>query len=359
MTMSDAKTVRAAAGAAPPPGGATEILPGIFWVRLPLPFRLDHVNVYLLEDADGWTVLDAGIGDAATLGIWCDLESGLLAGRPIRRVLVSHHHPDHIGAAGWLCRRHDAALLVSAGAYRSCLEILGLSRDYERAVYRSFYERHGLPPEIAYAAATAGRDYIHHVWPLPDDHRPVGDGEILTIGSRRYAVMNLAGHAPDQTALYCEEERLFFSFDHVLPEITPNISVFAEDDSSNPLQAYLASLARIRASVAPDVLVLPGHRLPFTGLHARIDEIVEHHRQRCAVVLSACTSHPRSVADLIPLMFRGELDAHHLGFAFSEALAHVNLMVERGELAWTGDDAPVALLRAGDAGPHPRQGRSS
>jgi len=119
--------------------------------------------------------------------------------------------------------------------------------------------------------------------------------------------------------LYRPEDRLFFAADQVIARISPNVSVHAMEPDLDALGIYLRSLRLLRQSVAEDVLVLPGHGLPFCGLHTRIDELIKHHAQRCGEIARACKSRALSVAELVPLVFHRDLDEHQTGFAFGEA----------------------------------------
>jgi glyoxylase-like metal-dependent hydrolase (beta-lactamase superfamily II) len=320
-----------------PPGAGQvqQVAPGILWARIPLPFRLDHVNVYFIHDGDGWAVVDTGVADDPARRAWSALLEGPLAGQKLTRLIVTHFHPDHIGLAGWLCERFDLPLLTSLTSYLGCLNISLNPGSAEATSYRDFYRSHGMSPEIADLVATRGHEYLQMVAPLPPTFTRVVAGDTLTIGSRSFEVMMGNGHAPDQLMLYNASDKIFLAADQVLAKITPNISVWEIDPDGDPLGLYLRSLQAIIERVPPDALVLPGHRLPFIGLHTRCRELAEHHRERCARIARACRAAPHSVAELVPVLFTRELDAHQLSFAFSETHAHVNAMVHRKELVWT------------------------
>jgi glyoxylase-like metal-dependent hydrolase (beta-lactamase superfamily II) len=329
-----------------PPHAATvtEVAPGVLWTRVPLPFQLNHVNIYLIEDHNGWAVLDTGIDDAATRAIWEALLAGPLVGRRLTQVIVTHYHPDHIGLAGWLAKRFDLPVLTSYSSYLTCLNISLNPSALEARPHTDFYLRHGMSKEAAAQVATQGQRYLDMVWPLPSTFSRLGAGDTLTIGGRRFDILAGEGHAPEQLMLYCAEEKLFFAADQVLARITPNISVSAFDPEGDPLGLYLRSLQSIRDSVPEDALVLPGHELPFHGLHHRCLELITHHEERCSLIAEACTGTLRSVADLVPLVFSRPLDAHQMSFAFSEVLAHVNTMLRRGDLVWTGVHGEIMRL---------------
>ena len=317
---------------APARGRATEIAPGILWTRLPLPFRLDHVNVYLVDDGDGWAVIDTGIGNSATRETWEALLAGPLAGRPLTRLVVTHMHPDHVGAAGWLAEKLGLPLDMTETEYLQAYLLLSDPEALSTEPYRGFYVGNGLDPEATEAVMTRGHDYLRMLTGLPKTFRRVIAGDRLILGGRSFDVLTGGGHASEQMMLHCAAENLFLGADQVLPRISPNVGVYPRDPQGDPLGIFLRSLRAVRAAIPADALVLPGHDLPFTGLHPRIDAMIGHHEERCAEIVAACREGPLSGAELIPFVFHRELDAHQTGFAFSEILAHVNYLIRRGRL---------------------------
>ncbi len=312
-----------------PPGlGETqEVAPGILWVRLALPFRLDHVNIYLIEDGAGFAVVDTGIGDEGTRAVWETLLAGLLRSRPLTRIIVTHSHPDHVGMAGWLCERLGTPLLMSQTEYLSSLNIHLDPGALNAEPYRSFYLGHGLDPDTTENLLAIGHRYLRMITGLPRTFRRLIAGEVLRIGGRSFAVLSGGGHSPEQVMLHCVEDKLLLSADQVLARISPNISVQAMDPEGDPLGIYLRSLASLKGMIPADTLVLPGHNLPFIGLHPRLDELTAHHESRCDAIFEACRERGYTGAELVPVVFRRPIDdPHQMGFAFSEALAHVNLL---------------------------------
>jgi len=317
----------------PAPGAAIEVAPGILWVRLALPYRLDHVNVYLIEDGAGFAVLDTGLDDVATRAAWEALLAGPLRARPPTRILVTHYHPDHIGLAGWLAQRFDLPLLMSQTEYLVSLAITLDPGALNAEPYRSFYRSHGLDPATTERLLTNGHRYLRMISGLPRTFRRLIAGEALRVGGRSFEVLTGGGHAPEQVMLYCSAENLLLCADQVLARISPNISVQAMDPEGDPLGIYLRSLASLKRDLADDVLVLPGHNLPFVGLHARVDELGAHHEARCLAIAEACRRAPCTAAELVPVVFRRAIDdPHQMGFAFSEVLAHVNYMLREHRL---------------------------
>jgi len=322
--------------AAPPAiGEMTEVVPGVFWVRLALPFRLDHVNIYLVEDGAGYAVIDTGIGDDLTRDIWGALLTGPLRARKLTRVIVTHFHSDHVGMAGWLCQRFGIPLLMSQTEYLTSLSLHLDPKALDSEPYRSFYLGQGLDADTTEKLLNLGQRYLLMVTGLPRTFRRLIAGETLRLGARDFQVLSGGGHSPEQVMLYCEADRLLLSADQVLARISPNISVQAMDPEGDPLGIFLRSLAGLKRDLPADTLVVPGHNLPFVGLHTRVDELTAHHNARCAAIFEACRAASRTAADLVPVVFRRPIDdPHQMGFAFSEVLAHVNLMRRQGRLAF-------------------------
>ncbi|HMK70760.1 MAG TPA: MBL fold metallo-hydrolase [Xanthobacteraceae bacterium] len=316
----------------PAPGETIEVAPGILWSRLALPFLLDHVNIYFIDDGDGWALLDTGLGNKATQLAWQPLFDGLLARRPLTRIIATHMHPDHVGAVGFLLQRFRVPLYMSATEYLISLNLHLDPGALEAEHYRRFYLDHGLDAATTERVVTGGHGYLRLVSGLPPTYRRIVGGNVLRIGSRDFDVVTGGGHSPEEVMLLCRAEKLFFSADQVLAKISPNVSVAAVDPEGDPLGEYLRSLQALKQNIAEDVLVHPGHNLPFIGLHTRNDELIAHHDARCGLILDACRAAPRSAAELVPFVFARRLDPHQMGFAFSEVLAHVNYMLRRGTL---------------------------
>jgi glyoxylase-like metal-dependent hydrolase (beta-lactamase superfamily II) len=330
---------------APAPGTVTDIAPGIRWLRLPLPYRLDHVNIYLIENGDGWTALDSGLGDDACKQAWEMALAGPLKGQGLKSLIVSHFHPDHVGLAGWLCERFGLELTMPRPEYLHSLLLQFAPGDYGQDVYRPFYQRHGLSAEATEIVLSRGHEYLKRTSGVPASYHRIKHGDRLAVGERDFQVTTGGGHSLEQAMLYRPEERLFLAADQVIARISPNVSVHPMEPDLDALGIYLGSLRAIRENVAPDVLVLPGHGLPFHGLHDRIEELIQHHGQRCGEIAMACKDAPLSVAEIVPVLFTRPLDAHQTGFAFGEVLAHVNHMRGRGELRLETDAGGVERYR--------------
>jgi len=330
----------------PAPGTAVRIAPGVLWFRLPLPYRLDHVNLYLLEDNGGWAVLDTGLGTADCRAAWDTILAGPLAGQRLTQMIVTHYHPDHVGLAGWLSERFSLPLSMPRPEYLYSLALQYAPGDLGAVAFRPFYRRHGLSPEVTDLVLGRGHEYLRRTTGVPTSYHRVQHGDTLRIGAREFRVLTGGGHALEQAMLLPSTEPLFFAADQVIARISPNVSVHPMEPDLDALGIYLRSLRALRDAVPADVLVLPGHGLPFHGLHTRVGELIEHHAQRCGLIADACRARPLSVAELVPHVFHRELDEHQTGFAFGEVLAHVNHMLSAGELALETDSGGTDRYRA-------------
>jgi glyoxylase-like metal-dependent hydrolase (beta-lactamase superfamily II) len=335
----------------PDPGHTLQVAPGVHWLRMQLPFALNHVNLWLLRDhlngAEGWTIVDTGIADTATRANWEQVFQRTLQGLPVLRVIVTHMHPDHIGNAHWLCERWGCLLWISAtdwnAARMASLATTGFGGDAAAA----FFARHGLTDPDALAQVRARTNHYGSLVPqVPGRYRRLMDGNVLSIGGRRWRCIAGYGHAPEHMALHCEENNVLISGDMVLPRISTNVSVIDIEPEADPLPLFLASLDAMRPLPAA-TLVLPSHGKPFTGLHTRIDQLHAHHADRLAEVLAACTERPCHAAELLPLLFKRKLDLHQTTFAMGEAVAHLHALAGQGHLrAQAGGDGVLRFAPA-------------
>lgn len=322
-------------------GEAMELAPGIHWIRMPLPFALDHINLWLLRDRldgrDGWTIVDCGIANDHTKSCWESIFANHLQGLPILRVLVTHMHPDHIGLAHYLCKRWNVPLWISMTDFLMAQWLS--SREGGAAIgtqpgsggAADLYARHGLQGSDDLDRIRSRADYYSRLVPeVPKRYRRIMDGDHIQIGDRDWVVSMGYGHAPEHATLYCKSLGVFISGDMVLPRISTNVSVYDADPEANPLDLYLRSLDRWR-SLPADTLILPSHGKPFQGLHTRIEQLHLHHRARLEETVAACQE-PRTAYELIPVLFKRPLDNHQLSFAMGEAIAHLNYLWHQGVL---------------------------
>ena len=313
----------------PPEGGRTlPVAPGIRWIRMPLPFALNHINLWLLDDEGGLTVVDTGVGLSPTRELWEQLFVGEMAEQPVVRVLVTHFHPDHMGNAEWLTQRFGVELWCPQAEWLMAqLAWQGMGGN-DAAKRLDHYRRHGVGPEQIEGFRGRGNHYRQLVPTVVPQLRTVREGDVLIIGGRRWHAFTVLGHAPEHACLFCPEANVLISGDQVLPKITTNVSVWPDQPRGNPLRLYLDSLQRFRP-LPGDTLVLPSHGLPFRGLHHRLDYLRQHHDERLAETVGAIVE-PRTASELVPMLFRRQLDTHQLGFAIGETLAHLHYLEAEG-----------------------------
>ena len=307
----------------PPPGTAHEVAPGLYWLRMGLPFALDHINLWLIRDGEGWTIVDCGIATDATRASWESIFAACLDGLPVVRVIATHCHPDHVGLSDWLCSRWNAPLWMTTGEYGFARMMSGSLPGVDGTAMLPHFQRHGLTDAATQEQLQGRKSYYPTLVPaVPTAYRRMQDEQVFSIGKHEWRVITGFGHSPEHASLYCADLNVLISGDMVLPRISTNVSVFAVEPEANPVQLYLDSLGKYRA-LPKDTLVLPSHGKPFRGLHTRIGQLHDHHRDRLAEVVAACAT-PQSAADIVPVMFRRALDAHQLTFAMGEALAHLH-----------------------------------
>src|SRR5260370_6733066 len=259
--------------AAPPrPGETLAIAPGVRWLRMPAPFALDHINLWLLEDGAGWTIVDTGYAMDQTKELWERIFAEGLGGRPVTRVIVTHYHPDHIGLADWLVRRWQTPLWVTEKEWLFARVMSRGDEDFA-AMRRSFGRLAGLDGTAAELFSERENSYRRGVPSVPASFHRLADGMVVEVGGREWQVVVGEGHSPELACLYCADTGLLIAGDQVLPRISPNISVQAHEPDGDPLARYLASLAKLRDAVPPETLVLPSHNLPFVRSPARTDPL--------------------------------------------------------------------------------------
>ena len=320
----------------PESGRCIDVAPGIKWIRMGLPFALNHINLWLLRDeqngVQGWSVVDTCIHHDEAKAQWEAIFANELGGLPILRVIATHMHPDHIGLAHWLCQRWNAPLWISGMDYQvarlGCMGPTAFGGD--RAA--RFFALHGLNQPEVMVGIKARDNYFPSLVPsVPEQYCRMLDGGTVRIGQHQWRCISGYGHAPEHIALYCEDLKVLLGGDMMLPRISTNVSVYEAEPEANALALFLQSIDKFK-SLTVDTLVLPSHGKPFTGLHERIEQLHAHHRDRLAEVMEACRSQPQSAADVIPVLFRRPMDLHQTTFAIGEAIAHLHALWFDGKL---------------------------
>ncbi len=337
----------------PPDAGETfEVAPGIHWLRMPLPFALDHINLWLLEDEldgqPGWAIVDTGFALDAVKASWDKILAGLVAGPRgghITRIVVTHFHPDHIGLASWLQKKTGAGIYMSLGEYLTAHAVWHEVGGHGNQAMLAQFRAHGLDNERCLELERRSGAYNRGVPELPGTYHRLFAGAQLHIGQHDWQVRIGFGHSPEHVSLYCDALGVLISGDMLLPKISTNVSIFAVTPMADALADYLASLDCYR-DLPAETRVLPSHGLPFHGLLDRVEAQHTHHEERLLVLEENCVN-PRSAAELLSTLFSRELDTHQTMFAMGEAIAHLNRLEHAGRIVRTqGDDGVIRFVRA-------------
>ena len=340
--------------ALPVTGASVEIAPGVRWLRMGLPFALDHINLWLLRDEvdgrRGWSAVDTCVDRPQSRAQWEQVIAGEMGGLPIVRLLATHMHPDHLGLAHWLCERFDARLWISMSDYLMAQLAANQQDSLGGQATADFFARHGVLDAQVLATVVERKDYYARMVPaVPAHYRRLQDGQRLTIGARPWRCISGYGHSPEHMALFCDDaslpQPLLISGDMVLPRISTNVSVYETEPEGNPLQLFLDSLKKFLA-LPEQTLVLPSHGRPFTGLHERVRQLQVHHQDRLDEVLRACLEKPQCAAEIVGVMFKRTLDVHQTTFALGESMAHLNLLWHQGQLRREVDASGVLRFSA-------------
>ena len=336
----------------PEPGSSIEVAPGVRWLRMPLPFALNHINLWLLRDVQdgvqGWSIVDCGISNDTTRAYWEQLFAHELQGLPVLRVIVTHMHPDHMGLAHWLCKRwttpeRACRLWISSTDWNAARVASHSDSAFGGDSAARFFALHGLTDPQALAQVQGRNNYYASMVPqVPAEYRRLMDGMLLTINGLPWRCIVGYGHAPEHMALFCAKLQgvgsapganagVLISGDMVLPRISTNVSVINLEPEASPLPLFLNSITRMK-SLPADTLVLPSHGKPFSGLHTRIDQLLQHHEERYADVLAACSDQAGSAFDMLPVLFKRSLDLHQTTFAMGESVAHLHGLLEDGRM---------------------------
>lgn len=314
----------------PAEGAAIQIADGVFWIRLPLPMKLDHVNVYALDDADSWTIVDTGFNTKRTRAIWEKLLNGPLAGKPVGRVIITHHHPDHVGLAGWFQKEHGAELIATRTSWLFArmltLDDQALPTDETLSHWRAA----GMDPAIlAKRQVERPFNFADIVYPMPLGFKRIKQGDQITIGGRSWDIHIGNGHAPEHATFWSRDCDLVLSGDQIISSISSNLGVYATEPDADPVGDWLEACERLSRLAREDHLVLGGHKLPFTGLPTRMRQLIDNHHGALDR-LTGYLDTPKTAGDCFPPLFKRPIGEGEYGLALVEALAHLNHLYQQG-----------------------------
>ncbi|MCB1388464.1 MAG: MBL fold metallo-hydrolase [Rhodobacteraceae bacterium] len=316
----------------PAPGAALEVAPGVLWMRLPLPMALDHVNVYALDDGDGWTVIDTGFSSKRAKAEWQALLDGPLAGRKVRRVVVTHHHPDHVGLAGWFQTQHGAELVTTRTSWLFARMLLLDAHPHPVPETVAYWRGAGVDEaEIERRMGERPFNFCDIVDPMPLGFTRIAEGHEVVMGGRRWAVRCGNGHAPEHATFWSLDDDLVIGGDQLLPGISANLGVYATEPDADPVGDWIESCTRLAGFAEDRHHVLPGHKLPFTGLPLRLRQMVENHTGALDR-LHRHLAEPKTAAQCFLPLFKREITGPDAGMALVEAVAHLNRLLIEGRV---------------------------
>ncbi len=330
MTVQTAVGLRYPWDTPPGPDEAIEVATGVLWLRLPLPMKLDHVNVYAFDEGDSWTIIDTGFSSKKTKAIWTDLLAGPLGDKPVSRVVVTHHHPDHIGLAGWFQTEHGAELVTTRTAWLTARMLTLDAQETPASETLAFYRLSGMDREI-YDKRAAERpfNFADIVDPLPLGFTRIKQGDQITIGGRVFDVHMGNGHAPEHATFWSRDDNLVIAGDQILSSISPNVGVYATEPMADPIGEWLEACERLAPMGREDHLVLGGHKLPFTGLPTRMRQLIDNHHGALKRLIKFIDT-PKSASECFPTLFKRKIGEGEYGLALVEAVAHLSHLYQEG-----------------------------
>jgi len=324
---------------APAPGTSLEVASGVRWLRMPLPMSLDHINLYLIEDTDGWYIIDTGIRGQETQDLWLDIISNELGGKPVKRIICTHMHPDHTGQAGFLFNHCEVPLMMSHGEYYQARSMGNMMRDVGNWQMSAYYRLAGIEPAFLEQLRDMRSSFTPEAedQPFPGSYMRLTDGDILDIGANQWQVMVGSGHSPEHVCLYAKDLRILIAGDQILPVITSNVSVHGTEPEANPMDNWLTSHERFKSLLPHDILVLPAHNLPFYGVQTRLQQLIDHHEDRMLILEEQCVE-PQVAVDLLPYLFNRKLEGMTKIMALGECIAHLHCLIGRNRIERREED---------------------
>lgn len=317
-----------------------EIVPSIYWLRLGMPFSLDHINLWLIEEDNYWTLIDTGPNTSASKASWQEIFSTQLKNKPIGQIICTHSHPDHIGLAGWICEKQSAELLMSKGEFEFYHETFSNNKHTPFSLTQQFYQRAGASDEQIQCYLKRIEALRNLIYPMPKSYQQLQDNDHITLGKYQWQVHVGRGHSPEHVCLFCDELNLLISGDQLLPTISSNISVWPSLPNANPLSDFLDSCHDISKVINNQTLVLPSHGLPFYGGKNRLNTLLEDAKKNIEHLYDFCLQ-PRTVSEVFPVLFKAKIDENNLMLAFGEAIANLNYLCAQGRIIATPDEKGI------------------
>lgn len=313
----------------PGEGEAIEVAPGVLWMRLPLPMALDHVNVFAFDDPDGWTIVDTGFASKRSRAIWERLLAGPLGGKPVRRLIVTHHHPDHVGLAGWFIEMGAELCMPRTGWLMARMLTLDEQAVPSPEAIR-FYQRAGMDQAILERRkAERPFNFADCVVPLPQGYTRLAEGGEIAFGGRNWDVRMGNGHAPEHLTLWSRDEELVIGGDQLLLSISPNLGVYPTEPEADPVQDWIESCEKFQPFATDEQFVLAGHKLPYSGLPKRLEQMIANHHEALERLLEFLAT-PKTAGECFQPLFKRKIGSGEYGLALVEAVGHLNHLHQTG-----------------------------
>jgi len=329
----------------PRDGETMQVADGLHWLRMPLPFALNHINLWLIEDDEGWVAADTGVATDETMELWQQVFDGLMQGRPLTHVIATHLHPDHVGCAGWLTDRFDVDLWMSRDEYLLCRILVADTGKPAPEEGIRYYRAAGYSDEaLDYYKKTFG-SFGRVVSPMPESYKRLKDGDVVRFGRHDWEIIVGRGHSPEHACLFCEDDNVMISGDQLLPTISSNVSVWPTEPLANPLKDWIDSLTAMKERLPADVLVLPAHGKPFRGARPRLQALVDEHLEKLDELKDWC-SEPRRAIDTFPALYKARIGNNNRSLATGEAVAHLNYLIGEGTMIAEPDDDGIIWYQA-------------
>ena len=315
----------------PMPGvESIEVAPGVLWLRMPLPMKLDHVNIYALDEGDHWTIIDTGFASKKSKALWRDIMAGPLGGKRVGRVVVTHHHPDHIGLAGWFQTEFGAELVTTRTAFLMARMLTLDVQDAPTPEAMEFYRLCGMSPEmLEKRAEDRPFNFADIVAPMTRGFTRIQQGQTITMGGRVWDIHIGNGHAPEHATFWSRDDNLVIAGDQILSSISPNIGVYPTEPMADPIADWLEACERLALLARADHLVLGGHKLPFTGLPKRMEQLIHNHHSALERLLEYLDT-PKSGGECFSALFKRAIGEGEYGLALVEATAHLSHLYQTG-----------------------------
>ncbi len=328
----------------PGDGETLTIADGTAWLRMPLPFSLNHINLWLLRDEGGWVIVDTGVDTKTSRNIWHEVFDGELRREPVTHVIVTHLHPDHSGCAHWLTQEFGVDLWMTREEYLLCRTLIGDTGKPAPEEGIRFYRAAGFTNEQLEVYKANFGMFGKFVRDMPQSYKRMQDGDVLGFAGHDWEVIVGRGHSPEHACLYDAERNILISGDQLLPTISPNVSVWPTEPQADPLREFLDSIDRLENRLPEDVLVLPAHGKPFRGAHVRLGQLRKEHMDRLQLLLEN-GAQPRRAVDVFGDLFGAAINDGNRIMATGEALAHLHCLVNTGDMAVERDGDGVNWFR--------------